>query len=927
MRDANGTLHHLILGFEDWAACTDARRCETLRARWEASPPRLGDFAWDAESHEIRLREQIVHFHAAPLDNPPTLDQRRGASSDIFGNWYWIDESRRALLVYSSGDASTTRFWPPEHDACAAPLPGDAFAPAARAMLAPPLELAGLAVTTSHYLVVGTVAPAGLLVFDLHAGGEPERVLWPAGVPFAPWDMAAMPDGGICILDRAHRRYWVLDRALQPVRDEQESESVADPAFAPIDGGDDDPAPAASPALGFPLGIRLDASSPVDLADPIAIEALPDCTVLILEDGAGDFARIHRYRFTHRVGAPVSTEVLRDEMEEDARAGFTLRPHDFAFVPAHEEDGLALPDRIFVASAGGNQSFAFDLLLDGAFSAEDAPLRLRPVADFLPMRLFGGKGLVTGPASGGAAGAGYAVYYDFAERWAPLVAQRRPRFAEYGLLVTQPFDGRTPGCVWHRLVFDGCLPPDAAIRIESRASDDRAALEADGAPWQPEPVPLRRATGSELPWARKPSGAHRGSWELLFQRARGQYLQLRLTLAGNRRVSPSMHALRIWYPRFSYLDHYMPAAYRQDEASASFLDRFLAGIEGALTSIEDRIAAVQLLFDAASAPPETLDWLANWYGIALDPAWDEPRRRLFLTHAMEFFQWRGTLRGLTLALRLTLEAHLDPHLFDRDAPPARTGVRIVERFRTRTVSPAALGDPTTPGSALFANDDFSLAAPEARWTPAQGAATLHQRYRDFAGQPGDLTLVYPLTSPPAQAQWQAFSKATLGFVPGAPSARLDLWQGYLQRRHLRIESLNDAWALPNIARFASFDAVPLPAALPADGPALADWYQFESFLLPMRRTAHRFSVLAPVSRCDLDESEEQRRSRLELARRVVTLEKPAHTVFDVRFYLALFQIGAARLGEDTLLDQGSRAPELLREFVLGRDHLVEGFLA
>ncbi|NTU83119.1 MAG: hypothetical protein HGA45_27740, partial [Chloroflexales bacterium] len=114
--------------------------------------------------------------------------------------------------------------------------------------------------------------------------------------------------------------------------------------------------------------------------------------------------------------------------------------------------------------------------------------------------------------------------------------------------------------------------------------------------------------------------------------------------------------------------------------------------------------------------------------------------------------------------------------------------------------------------------------------------------------------------------------------------------------------------------------------LPADGAPLRDWYQFETVVRPMYAAAHRFSVLLPVPRTDTITSELYQQ-RIDLARRVVELEKPAHTTFDVKFYWALFRIGEARLGEDTLLDVGSRAPQLLAPMVLGREHLAESYLA
>ena len=57
------------------------------------------------------------------------------------------------------------------------------------------------------------------------------------------------------------------------------------------------------------------------------------------------------------------------------------------------------------------------------------------------------------------------------------------------------------------------------------------------------------------------------------------------------------------------------------------------------------------------------------------------------------------------------------------------------------------------------------------------------------------------------------------------------------------------------------------------------------------------------------------------------MEKPAHAIFDVKYYWALFLIGQARLGVDTLLDLGSRAPQLISSMVLGQGYLSEAFLA
>jgi hypothetical protein len=78
--------------------------------------------------------------------------------------------------------------------------------------------------------------------------------------------------------------------------------------------------------------------------------------------------------------------------------------------------------------------------------------------------------------------------------------------------------------------------------------------------------------------------------------------------------------------------------------------------------------------------------------------------------------------------------------------------------------------------------------------------------------------------------------------------------------------------------------------------------------------AHRFSVLVP----DELTTEEER-----MVQRIVELEKPAHTAFDVRRYWDYFRIGEARLGLDTILGPSSRFTPVL----LGSSYLAGGYLA
>lgn len=942
--DANGTHFYLLLGQNDWGQCIDADTGIALGDAWRSSPlnEELTNFGWDDSRVELTLQPRLFQFVAAPKDTAPDLSQRRGAGRDRYGNWYWISDASNEILVNSAGTGMTSHFWSAgdtmrQHAEMG--IRKGAFH-AKQTAAPPPLQLAGLVVTEDHYLIAGVLQPAGLLVFDLHAGGPPQQLLWPAGVPFAPFDMAAMPGGGAWILDRVHKCYWALDRSLNFITRAQVEPSTAAPTtlFQPQHNAP----PRSTIAPPSYTARTLEAAFPLALNDPIAIEALPDCSVLILDHVPGSaFSSIYRYVFAEQRGS-VSTEIMQDLIEPDLQVTFRLHGYDIAFVPEHASvgaidtpDGSGLvPDRLYVVADSGNQAYAFDLSLENGQLVMLPP----PQLYYYPLRLFGGKGLVA---------AASLVYYDLADRWLALVGQARARYVEEATLFTPvnatgelaarpAFDGRTPDCTWHRLMLDASIAPGSQVQVWSRAANDEAALESTH--WQAEPNLYRRGDGSELPFVPQSQSTHSGTWELLFQHAQGRYLQLKLTLSGNIRSTPRIRAMRIYYPRFSYLENYLPAVYREDDQSASFLDRFLANVEGFNTALEDKIAAVRVLFTVNNAPAEALEWLASWYGVFLDPTWSEAQQRLFLKHAMDFFRWRGTLRGLMMALRLAFEDCADESIFTDAGQTTTAGlyqIRIVEAYRTRFAPGVVYGDPT---------DMVGLRPVDApvRWIPRLGQANLVQRFGDTVknylvpqvrdalyrqGAPGSVVTDYPIVAPADPTErnvWEQASRKVLGFVPAAQvysAGDTQLWQDFLQRRYRRVDTLNAAHGIT----VTDFPQMPLYSVLPLDGAALQDWYQFESVILPMRQTAHRFTVLLPVTSTE-DANNAEQQQRRALAQRIIDLEKPAHTAYEVKFFWAFFRIGEARLGSDTLIGRGSRAPELFPPLALGRDHLGESFL-
>jgi phage tail-like protein len=387
-------------------------------------------------------------------------------------------------------------------------------------------------------------------------------------------------------------------------------------------------------------------------------------------------------------------------------------------------------------------------------------------------------------------------------------------------------------------------------------------------------------------------------------------LQLRIELRGNGRSSPRVRALRAWFPRFSYLERYLPGVYREDPASSSFLDRYLANIEGMSTAIEDRIAAAQVLLHPQTVPTDWLDWLASWFDLALDPLWDDTRRRLFLANAMRFFSARGTIRGVEIALRFVLDACVDASVYDDTRPAALATARIVESYRTRKTPGVVFGDPTDL-------EPLRVVTSTARWTPDQGGELLSAGYAAYLDSPG---ASYPIADPGDGTSdgWKTFSRAVLGFVPQIPDA--GQWRAFLSRRYPNATAAAKAHNLTSSP--ADFEGFQPPTTLPPDGAAIVDWFQFQSVVLPTEAKAHRFTVLLPwpLHVADSSGHELDHVQLRDLARRIADVQKPAHTVCDVKFFWAAFRIGEARLGDDTLLASGSRVPELVEPAVLGRDY-------
>ncbi|HXH78127.1 phage tail protein [Nocardioides sp.] len=698
--DVQGSQFHLLHDRPDWARCVDDVSGHTLAAHW-AGTPGVGSSAWEHDDDRLvlRLRRETPLFRRAGGSESLDVERRRGAGRDGYGNWFWIDETRTCICWLPAGQRWAATWWSvSDLDAACTCSDSPVTSGFTSVCICPPsqLQLSGLAVTTHHYLLVGYTSPidagaaeAGLLVFDLQAGGAPLRMLWPPG--FQPWDLSDTPDGGALVLDREAGCYWRLDEHLR-LRGQQPSHPIG---FTPTDGSD--PVVISGTVIPAPL-VLLDKDG--DPVHPISIEPGPGGSVLVIDSMA---SRDHSVLFcydgvTLRWQRPLKdvVQVVDPDDPEAQSTLFSVVAHDFAYDLMHAGAGGPLdPPMLYVADVAGDQVIAFALDPDtGEVIARD---------EFLPLRRWAERALVRTPDG---------VHYDFGERWISLQVFSECRFVASGTLLTpitfgdepglpgDSFDSGTPACVWHRLLLDMHVPTGTSVTVRARAGDDPTLLRLET--WLIQPVPYLRSGGSELPWtdpwadrrgdvrdpAPLPEGM--GTHELLFQNVVGRYVQLELTFTGSGRATPWLRSLRVWYPRFSYPEHYLPAVFAEHDGPDRFLERFLANPEGVLTALEEKIEHSHLLLDSRTAPGPDLTWLSAWFGLALDPLWDESRRRFLIRHIDRFYRIRGTALGVVATLRVYLEPVVDEGVF-RSAAFGTGGIRVVERFLTRDTGGVSYG--------------------------------------------------------------------------------------------------------------------------------------------------------------------------------------------------------------------------------------------
>jgi len=310
-------------------------------------------------------------------------------------------------------------------------------------------------------------------------------------------------------------------------------------------------------------------------------------------------------------------------------------------------------------------------------------------------------------------------YPDLGLRPRELHRLRRQQFYRHAsTLLHHIFDAGQPDALWHRIYLDAAIPPGCQLELSVRVYNTPG--QRGSAPLIDQPAPVWNPLPSELAYAESlavQKSGESGLFEILLQRPdgpvrrlNGRYLQIQLHMTGNVHQSPHLHAVRAYYPRFSYQDAYLPELYRQelsfdaDNSSgpangADTRERLLAAFESILTPIEARVAAADQLSHPQATPKENLAWLGELVGAQLPPHWPQKRQRRLIQETGLIQQYKGTLAGLNLALDVATDGGVQ-----------RGEVVVVENFRLRRTMATILGvsmddgdHPLTLGTGMSGN--------------------------------------------------------------------------------------------------------------------------------------------------------------------------------------------------------------------------------
>lgn len=214
-------------------------------------------------------------------------------------------------------------------------------------------------------------------------------------------------------------------------------------------------------------------------------------------------------------------------------------------------------------------------------------------------------------------------------------------------------DSAEPGTVWHRMTCRRFAEGSAAVRISFYTSEEPVFEDGTGT------VDIRELIRSGdysvsrkkelfLPFLKKQLPFE---GDILLHGLEGRYLWFLMEIYPQTDEPVGFGQFMVYFPAESWTKN-LPEIYRQGAGNDSFLDRYLSIFQSLHDDVERQIRRLPDFFDPGTADREFLEWMASWLDVEEPYIWTERQLRYFLEHAREFYEARGTRRGIELFVEL-----------------------------------------------------------------------------------------------------------------------------------------------------------------------------------------------------------------------------------------------------------------------------------
>lgn len=232
----------------------------------------------------------------------------------------------------------------------------------------------------------------------------------------------------------------------------------------------------------------------------------------------------------------------------------------------------------------------------------------------------------------------------------PLVLDENAAYLGFGFLWSDAIRAKAGPVNWNRLQASVTKAAGAHVEFHYATSDI--------------PVPPPVAPGSNNPF-------HHSGWQalpvdvedFLIKDQRKPFLFVAARFSSDRTSTPLLSQMRVEFDVESFMQ-YLPRIYREPalarvervdeppniQPESDFLKRIVSLFQGVFEDVENEVDSLERYFDPHAAPAGALAWLATWLAVEPDLGEPEARIRESIARAFQRYQWRGTIRGLRLAL-------------------------------------------------------------------------------------------------------------------------------------------------------------------------------------------------------------------------------------------------------------------------------------